>query len=126
MGFLYALVPMALFLSFRVLEHRRYDHRRLFRPWARRSPSRMAAGGHPILAIPAAMAGGRLPPASSPHSCRLAWAFRPFWPGIVTNTGLYAVNLMAMGWKRQRRACWEAATIFTLLPADSGIGGRLV
>ena len=41
--------------------------------------------------------------------------------GIVTNTGLYTVNLMAMGWKANQ-SLLGGSTIFTLL-RDSGIGG---
>ena len=35
--------------------------------------------------------------------------------GIVTNTGLYTVNLMAMGWKANQSLLGEDSTIFTLL-----------
>ena len=41
--------------------------------------------------------------------------------GIVTNTGLYTVNLMAMGWKANQ-SLLRQDTIFTLF-RDTGIGG---
>ena len=41
--------------------------------------------------------------------------------GIITNTGLYTVNLMAMGW-RSNASLLRADTVFTLL-RDTGIGG---
>ncbi len=41
--------------------------------------------------------------------------------GIVTNTGLYTVNLMAMGWKANQ-SLLGSDTVFTLL-RDAGIGG---
>ena len=41
--------------------------------------------------------------------------------GIVTNTGLYTVNLMAMGWKANQ-SLLGSDTVFTLL-RDTGIGG---
>ena len=41
--------------------------------------------------------------------------------GIVTNTGLYTVNLMAMGWKANQ-SLLKQDTIFTLFRA-TGIGG---
>ena len=41
--------------------------------------------------------------------------------GIVTNTGLYTVNLMAMGWK-SNQSLLGGKTIFTML-RETGIGG---
>ena len=41
--------------------------------------------------------------------------------GIVTNTGLYTVNLMAMGWK-SNVSLMKQDTIFTLFKS-TGIGG---
>ena len=41
--------------------------------------------------------------------------------GIVTNTGLYTVNLMAMGWKANQ-SLLGSDTVFTLA-RDAGIGG---
>ncbi len=42
--------------------------------------------------------------------------------GIITNTGLYTVNLMAMGWK-SNASLLRADTVFTLLRA-AGVGGE--
>ena len=100
LGFLYALVAMALFLSFRILNIADMTTDGCFVLGAAVSVT-LAAGGHPILAIPAAMLAG---------SCA----------GFVTNTGLYTVNLMAMGWKANQ-SLLGGSTIFTLL-RDSGIG----
>ena len=41
--------------------------------------------------------------------------------GIITNTGLYTVNLMAMGWKSSA-SLMRTDTVFTLL-RDTGVGG---
>ncbi len=42
--------------------------------------------------------------------------------GIVTNTGLYTVNLMAMGWK-SNQSLLGGKTVFTML-RETGIGGE--
>ena len=119
LGFLYALVAMALFLSFRILNIADMTTDGCFVLGAAVSVT-LAAGGHPILAIPAAMLAG---------SCagfvtaflQTRLGIPSILAGIVTNTGLYTVNLMAMGWK-SNQSLLGGSTIFTLL-RDSGIGG---
>lgn len=119
LGFLYALVAMALFLSFRILNIADMTTDGCFVLGAAVSVT-LAAGGHPILAIPAAMLTG---------SCagfvtaflQTRLGIPSILAGIVTNTGLYTVNLMAMGWKANQ-SLLGGSTIFTLL-RDSGIGG---
>ena len=59
LGFLYALVAMALFLSFRILNIADMTTDGCFVLGAAVSVT-LAAAGHPFLAIPAAMAGRRL------------------------------------------------------------------
>ena len=118
LGFIYALVAMALFLSFRVLNIADMTTDGCFVLGAAVSVT-LAAGGHPILAIPAAMLAG---------SCagfvtaflQTRLGIPSILAGIVTNTGLYTVNLMAMGWKANQ-SLLGGSTIFTLL-RDSGIG----
>jgi len=117
LGFLYALVAMALFLSFRILNIADMTTDGCFVLGAAVSVT-LAAGGHPILAIPAAMLAG---------SCagfvtaflQTRLGIPSILAGIVTNTGLYTVNLMAMGWKANQ-SLLGGSTIFTLL-RDSGI-----
>ena len=118
LGFLYTLVAMALFLSFRILNIADMTTDGCFVLGAAVSVT-LAAGGHPILAIPAAMLAG---------SCagfvtaflQTRLGIPSILAGIVTNTGLYTVNLMAMGWKANQ-SLLGGSTIFTLL-RDSGIG----
>ena len=119
LGFLYALVAMALFLSFRILNIADMTTDGCFVLGAAVSVT-LAAGGHPILAIPAAMLAG---------SCagfvtaflQTRLGIPSILAGIVTNTGLYTVNLMAMGWKANQ-SLLKQDTIFTLFRA-TGIGG---
>ena len=120
LGFLYALVAMALFLSYRILDIADLTTDGCFVLGAAVSVS-LTAAGHPVLAIPAAMLAG---------SCAgFVTAFLQtklgvpsILAGIVTNTGLYTVNLMAMGWKANQ-SLLGGNTVFTLL-RDTGIGGN--
>lgn len=77
LGFLYALVAMALFLSFRILNIADMTTDGCFVLGAAVSVT-LAAGGHPILAIPAAMLAGSCAGFVTAF-CRLAWGFPPFW-----------------------------------------------
>ena len=95
LGFLYALVAMALLLSFRILNIADMTTDGCFVLGAAVSVT-LAAGGHPILAIPAAMLAG---------SCagfvtaflQTRLGIPSILAGIVTNTGLYTINLIVMG-----------------------------
>ena len=119
LGFLYALVAMALFLSFRILNIADMTTDGCFVLGAAVSVT-LSAAGHPILAIPAAMLVG---------SCagfvtaflQTRLGIPSILAGIVTNTWLYTVNLMAMGWKANQ-SLLGSDTVFTLL-RDTGIGG---
>ena len=119
LGFLYAPVALALFLSYRILDIADLTTDGCFVLGAAVSVS-LTAAGHPFLAIPAAMLAG---------ACAgLVTAFLQtnlgvpsILAGIVTNTGLYTVNLMAMGWKANQ-SLLGSDTVFTLL-RDAGIGG---
>ena len=75
LGFLYALVPMALFLSFRILDIADMTTDGCFVLGTAVSVT-MAAAGHPFLAVPAAM----LAPDLSPHFSKPVSACRPFSP----------------------------------------------
>ena len=119
LGFLYALVAMALFLSYRILDIADMTTDGCFVLGAAVSVS-LTAAGHPILAIPAAMLAGACAGfATAFLQTRLG--VPSILAGIVTNTGLYTVNLMAMGWKANQ-SLLGGSTIFTLL-RDTGIGG---
>lgn len=119
LGFQYALVAMALFLSYRILDIADLTTDGCFVLGAAVSVT-LAAAGHPILAIPAAMAAGA--------GAGFVTAFLQtrmgvpsILAGIVTNTGLYTVNLMAMGWK-SNASLLRSDTIFTML-RETGFGG---
>ena len=119
LGFLYALVAMALFLSYRILDIADLTTDGCFVLGAAVSVT-LTAAGHPVLAIPAAMlAGSAAGFVTAFLQTRLG--VPSILAGIVTNTGLYTVNLMAMGWS-SNVSLLKTATIFTMFK-DTGIGG---
>ena len=121
LGFLYALVAMALFLSYRVLDIADLTTDGCFVLGAAVSVT-LAAAGHPVLAIPAAMVAGACAGFITAF-LQTRLGVPSILAGIVTNTGLYTVNLMAMGWK-SNQSLLGVDTVFTLL-RDAGIGGQL-
>ena len=119
LGFLYALVAMALFLSYRILDIADLTTDGCFVLGAAVSVT-CAAAGHPVLGIPAAMlAGSAAGFVTAFLQTRLG--VPSILAGIVTNTGLYTVNLMAMGWS-SNVSLLKQATVFTMF-RDTGIGG---
>ena len=119
LGFLYALVAMALFLSYRVLDIADLTTDGCFVLGAAVSVS-VAAAGHPILAIPTAMLAGACAGFVTAF-LQTRLGVPSILAGIVTNTGLYTINLMAMGW-RSNQSLLGSDTLFTLL-RDTGIFG---
>ena len=119
LGFQYALVAMALFLSYRVLDIADLTTDGCFILGCTVSVS-LTASGHPFLAIPAAMAAGACAGFVTAF-LQTKLGVPSILAGIVTNTGLYTVNLMAMGWKANQ-SLLRQDTIFTLF-RDTGIGG---
>ena len=119
LGFLYALVAMALFLSYRVLDIADLTTDGGFVLGAAVSVT-VAATGHPFLAIPAAMAAGAAAGFVTAF-LQTRLGVPSILAGIVTNTGLYTVNLMAMGWK-SNVSLLKTDTLFTMF-RDLGIFG---
>ena len=119
LGFMYALVSMALFLSYRVLDIADLTTDGAFVLGMAVSVS-LAAAGHPFLAIPAAMAAGAMAGFVTAF-LQTKMGVPSILAGIVTNTGLYTVNLMAMGWSSNVNLL-KQETIFSLFK-KTGIGG---
>ena len=119
LGFQYALVAMALFLSFRVLDIADLTTDGCFILGCAVSVS-VTAAGHPFLAIPAAMLAGACAGFITAF-LQTKLGVPAILAGIVTNTGLYTVNLMAMGWKANQ-SLLKQDTIFSLFE-QTGVGG---
>ncbi len=119
LGFMYALVAMALFLSYRVLDIADLTTDSGFVLGAAVSVT-IAAAGHPFLAVLAAiLAGACAGVVTAFLQTRLG--VPSILAGIVTNTGLYTVNLMVMGWS-SNVSLLKQETLFTMF-RDTGIGG---
>ena len=119
LGFLYAPVALALFLSYRILDIADLTTDGCFVLGAAVSVT-VTAAGHPILAIFAAMLAGACAGFVTAF-LQTKLGVPSILAGIITNTGLYTVNLMAMGWK-SNQSLLGGRTVFTML-RDRGIGG---
>ena len=120
LGFLYALVAMALFLSYRILDIADLTTDGCFVLGAAVSVT-VTAAGHPVLAIFAAMLAGACAGFVTAF-LQTKLGVPSILAGIVTNTGLYTINLMAMGWK-SNQGLLGGKTVFTML-RETGIGGE--
>jgi putative ABC transport system permease protein len=110
---------MALFLSYRILDIADMTTDGCFVLGAAVSVT-MAAAGHPFLGIPAAMCAGVCAGFVTAF-LQTRMGVPSILSGIVTNTGLYTVNLMVMGWS-SNVSLLKVSTIFSLFKA-TGIGG---
>ncbi len=119
LGFLYAPVALALFLSYRILDIADLTTDGSFVLGAAVSVT-LTAAGHPFLAVGAAMLAGACAGFVTAF-LQTHLGVPSILAGIVTNTGLYTVNLAAMGW-RSNASLLGDATLFTLL-RETGIGG---
>jgi putative ABC transport system permease protein len=119
LGFMYALVAMALFLSYRILDIADLTTDSSFVLGAAVSVT-VAAAGHPLLAVFAALAAGACAGFVTAF-LQTRLGVPSILAGIVTNTGLYTVNLMVMGWS-SNVSLLKQETLFTML-RSTGIGG---
>ncbi len=123
LGFIYALVALALFLSFRVLNIADMTTDGAFTLGCAVSAT-VAVAGHPILALPAAMLAGALA-GSITAALQTKMRIPSILAGIITNTGLYTVNLAVMGFSSNVNML-KSDTIFTLLKPYLGSFFKLV
>lgn len=119
LGCVYSFVALALFLSYRVLGIADLTTDGCFVLGMAVSVS-FASHGNPILGIfMGIIAGGLAGLVTAVLQTRLG--VPSILAGIVTNTGLYTVNLMAMGWS-SNLSLLKSETIFTLFK-KTGIAG---
>lgn len=112
LGCIYALVALALFLSYKTLNIADMTTDGAFTLGCAVSAT-VAVAGHPFLAIPLAMAAGA---AAGFITAFLQTRMRipSILAGIITNTGLYTVNLAVMGFS-SNVSMLKAPTVFTVL-----------
>ena len=113
LGFIYALVALALFLSFRILNIADMTTDGAFTLGCAVSAT-VALAGHPYLALPAAMGAGACAGIIT-ATLQTEWGVPSILAGIITNTGLYTVNLAVMGFSSNVNML-KATTIFSAFP----------
>ena len=123
LGCIYSLVALALFLSFRVLNIADMTTNGAFTLGCAVSAT-VALAGHPFLAFPAAMLAGA---AAGFVTALLQTKFRipSILAGIITDTGLYTVNLAVMGFS-SNVSLMKKTTLFSILKPHLGIYYRLI
>ena len=123
LGCIYALVALALFLSFRTLNIADMTTNGAFTLGCAVSAT-IAVAGHPLLAFPAAMVAGA---AAGYITAMLQTRLRipSILAGIITDTGLYTVNLAVMGFSSNVNMM-RTNTLFTMLKPHLGLFYRLL
>ena len=123
LGSIYALVALALFLSFRVLNIADMTTDGSFTLGCAVSAT-VAVAGHPLLALPAAMIAGACA-GSVTALLQTKLKIPSILAGIITNTGLYTVNLAVMGFSSNVNML-KSDTIFTILKPVLGSSYKLI
>ena len=123
LGCIYALVAMALFLSFRVLNIADMTTDGAFTLGCAVSATATVAG-HPILGLVLAMLAGACA-GSVTAMLQTKLKIPSILAGIITNTGLYTVNLAVMGFSSNVNML-RAQTLFTLVRPALGSFYRLI
>ena len=123
LGCIYALVALALYLSYRTLNIADMTTDGAFTLGCAVSAT-LAVAGHPILAIPAAMTAGALAGFVTAF-LQTKMKIPSILAGIITNTGLYTVNLAVMGFSSNVNML-KSATVFTMVKPLLGTFYRLI
>ena len=119
LGFIYALVAMALFLSFRVLNIADMTTDGAFTLGCAVSAT-AAVAGHPVLGLVLAMLAGACAGFVTAF-LQTRMGVPSILAGIITNTGLYTVNLAVMGFS-SNVPMLKTPTVFTDAKAALGDG----
>ena len=117
LGCIYALVALALFLSFRVLNIADMTTDGAFTLGCAVSAT-LAVAGHPLLALPAAMIEGACA-GSITALLQTKLKIPSILAGIITNTGLYTINLAVMGFSSNVNMM-KSKTLFSLVQPALG------
>ena len=123
LGCIYALVALALFLSFRILNIADMTTDGAFALGCAVSAT-IAVAGHPLLALPAAMAAGACAGFITAF-LQTKLKIPSILAGIITNTGLYTVNLAVMGFS-SNVSMVKADTMFSLVKPYLGSFYKLI
>lgn len=111
LGVIYALVALALFVSFSILKIADLSTDGCFTLGCAVG-AQVAIMGHPILALFAAMLAG-VCSGLIMATLQTKMGVEPILSGIIVNTGLYTVNLAVMGFS-SNLSIFKAETVYTL------------
>ena len=110
-GFVFSLLAMGIFISFRILDIPDLSVDGTFALGASVS-ALLTYNGHPVLAIFASILSGAL--AGGVTGVLITkFKVQPILGGIITMTALLSINLLILG--APSRSLWKNSTIFTLL-----------
>ena len=123
LGCIYALVALALFLSFRILNIADMTTDGAFTLGCAVSAT-IAVAGHPLLALPAAVIAGACAGFITAF-LQTKLKIPSILAGIITNTGLYTVNLAVMGFS-SNVSMVKADTMFSLVKPYLGSFNKLI
>ena len=123
LGCIYALVALALFLSFRILNIADMTTDGAFTLGCAVSAT-IAVAGHPLLALPAAVIAGACAGFITAF-LQTKLKIPSILAGIITNTGLYTVNLAVMGFS-SNVSMVKADTMFSLVKPYLGSFYKLI
>lgn len=123
LGCIYALVALALFLSFRILNIADMTTDGAFTLGCAVSAT-ITVAGHPLLALPAAMIAGACAGFITAF-LQTKLKIPSILAGIITNTGLYTVNLAVMGFS-SNVSMVKADTMFSLVKPYLGSFYKLI
>ena len=123
LGCIYALVALALFLSFWILNIADMTTDGAFTLGCAVSAT-IAVAGHPLLALPAAMLAGACAGFITAF-LQTKLKIPSILAGIITNTGLYTVNLAVMGFS-SNVSMVKADTMFSLVKPYLGSFYKLI
>ena len=115
-GFVYAPVALALFLSFSILNIADMTTDGAF---VLAVSAMMCLAGHPILALPAGMLAAALAGFVTAF-LQTKLSVPSILAGIITNIGLYSINLMVMG--KSNQSLFMADTIY-IMANEAGFAG---
>lgn len=118
-GFVYAPVALALFLSFSILNIADMTTDGAFVLGSAVS-AMMCLAGHPILALPAGMLAAALAGFVTAF-LQTKLSVPSILAGIITNIGLYSINLMVMG--KSNQSLFMTDTIYTMAN-EAGFAGN--
>jgi putative tryptophan/tyrosine transport system permease protein len=113
LGLLYGILGLGIYISFRILSIPDLTTEGSF-AFGLAVSAAVTAAGHPILALPAALAAGACAGAVT-GLLQTKLRIHPILAGIITMSGLYSINLLVLG-GASNLSLVRTDTIFKLIP----------